>query len=54
MENDDNCDFKEKYKNELILLKNMGFNDEDNNIQALKLGSGNIQNAIELLVSMFN
>ena len=54
LENDDNCDFKEKYKNELILLKNMGFNDEDNNIQALKLGSGNIQNAIELLVSMYN
>ena len=43
MENVDKCDFKEKYRNELILLKNMWFNDEDNNLQALKLGSGNIQ-----------
>ena len=53
-ENDDNCDYKEKYKNELIQLNNMGYTDDDVNIQALKLNGGNIHNAIELLINMYN
>ena len=52
--NDDNSDYKEKYKNELIQLNNMGYTDDDVNIQALKLNGGNVQYAIELLVNMYN
>ena len=52
--NDDNCDYTEKYKNELIQLNNMGYTDDDVNIQALKLNGGNVQYAIELLVNMYN
>ena len=52
--NDDNCNYKEKYKNELIQLNNMGYTDDDVNIQALKLNGGNVQYAIELLVNMYN
>ena len=54
LENDESGDFKEKYKNELIQLKDMGYTDENINIQALKLNGGNIYNAIELLVNMYN
>ena len=54
LENDDNCDFKKKYEKELIQLKNMGYSDENVNIQALKLNGGNVHNAIELLVNMYN
>ena len=54
LENDDNGDFKEKYQNELIQLKDMGYTDENINIQALKLNGGNIHSAIELLVNMYN
>ena len=54
LENDDNCDFKTKYEEELIQLKNMGYTDENINIQALKLNGGNIHNAIELLINMYN
>ena len=53
-ENDDNCDFKKKYEKELIQLKNMGYTDENINIQALKLNGGNVHTAIELLVNMYN
>ena len=54
LENDDNCDFKKKYEKELIQLKNMGYSDENVNIQALKLNGGNVHNAIELLVNMYH
>jgi len=46
--------FKKKYEKELIQLKNMGYSDENVNIQALKLNGGNVHNAIELLVNMYN
>ena len=54
LENNNNLDFKEKYKNQLEQLKNLGYNDETINLQALKLNNGILQNAIELLVNMYN
>lgn len=44
-----NIDYKEKYKDQLIQLKDMGFNHEESNIQALKESNGNINNALEKL-----
>ena len=44
-----NIDYKEEYKDQLSQLKDMGFNNEENNIQALKESNGNINNAIEKL-----
>ena len=52
-ENHDNY-FKTKYKSELEQLKGMGYNEEILNIEALKLGDGNIQYAIEFLIKMYN
>ena len=43
----DKCDYKEKYKNELIQLKDMGFCNEKANIQILRVSAGNIRYAIE-------
>lgn len=43
--------FKVKYKDQLIQLKNMGFNDEDINLQVLKLYNGDINLALELLIN---
>ena len=54
LENDNNLDYKEKYKNQLEQLKNMGYNDENTNLEALKLNNGILQYAIELLVNMYN
>ena len=53
LENDDN-DFKEIYKSELAQLKEMGYIDEIINIEALKLGNGDIEYAIGYLVNMYN
>ena len=50
---DDN-DFKEKYKNELSQLEEMGYCDEIINIEALKLGGGNIEFAIGFLMNAYN
>ena len=50
---DDN-DFKEKYKNELSQLEEMGYCDEILNIEALKLGGGNIEFAIGFLMNAYN
>ena len=43
----DKCDYKEKFKKELIQLKDMGFSNEENNIQILRVSAGNIRYVIE-------
>jgi len=45
-------DIKEKYKNELDQLNDMGYSDEEINIQVLKECSGNLQYAIEKLINL--
>ena len=45
-------ELKEKFKNELTQLKDMGYCDEEINIQVLKECDGNIQYAIEKLVTL--
>ena len=47
---DNDIDYKEKYKEQLSLLKDMGFINEESNIQALKRSNGNINNALEKLL----
>ena len=51
---DNSFEIKEKYKNELVLLKDMGYNDEKLNIQVLNQCDGNTQDAIEILLNMYN
>ena len=51
---DDYNDFKEIYKSQLAQLKEMGYNDEIINIEALKLADGNIDFAIGFLLNMYN
>lgn len=46
-----NIDYKEKYKNELETLKNMGFDNEEKNLNALKACQGNVNFAVEKLLS---
>ena len=50
--NDPNVDYKEKYKDQLAQMKEMGFVNEETNIQVLKQCSGNVQFAIERLLNM--
>ena len=50
----DENDFKEKYKSELSQLEEMGYCDEIINIEALKLGGGNIEFAIGFLMNAYN
>jgi len=45
-----NIDYKEKYKDQLSQLKDMGFIKEEINIKALKQSDGNINNALEILL----
>lgn len=45
-DSNDNCDYKERFKNELIQLKEMGFKNEEKNIQILRVSGGNIKYAI--------
>ncbi len=52
MDNDEILNYKEKYKNELAQLNDMGYYDEEINIQILKQCSGNVQYAIEKLVNI--
>ena len=52
--NDANVDYKEKYKDQLAQMKDMGFINEEANIQVLKQCSGNVQFAVERLLSMFD
>ena len=42
--------YKEKYKDKLSQLKDMGFINEERNLQALKQSKGNFNNAIENLL----
>lgn len=42
----DYSDYKEKYKNELIHLKEMGFCNEEKNIRIIRVSAGNISYAI--------
>jgi ubiquilin len=48
----DNVDPKVKYANELESMKEMGFVNEETNIEALKSANGNVQAAIERLLNM--
>ena len=50
--NDANVDYKEKYKEQLVQMKDMGFVNEETNIQVLKQRSGNVQFAVERLLNM--
>ena len=50
--NDENVDYKEKYKDQLAQMKDMGFVNEETNIQVLKQCSGNVQFAVERLLNM--
>ena len=50
--NDGNVDYKEKYKDQLAQMKDMGFVNEETNIQVLKQCSGNVQFAVEKLLNM--
>ena len=47
-----NVNYKELYKEQLAQLKDMGFINEDANIEALKKCDGNVQFAVEKLLSM--
>ena len=48
--NEIDIDYKEKYKDQLSQLNDMGFIDEESNIQALKQCNGDINNALEKLL----
>ena len=43
-------DYKKEYKDQLSQLKDMGFTNEESNIQALKQSKGSTDNAIEILL----
>jgi len=49
-----NINYKEKYKDQLTQLKNMGFTNEEINIQALKQCNGNIENAFDKILEQNN
>ena len=51
--NDENVDYKEKYKEQLAQMEDMGFVNEETNYQVLKQCSGNVQFAVERLLNMF-
>jgi len=42
--------FKEKHKDKLSQLKDMGFFNEERNLQSLKQSKGNFNSAIEILL----
>lgn len=46
--------WKEKYQNELKTMKDMGFFNEDVNLEVLKETGGNVDFAVEKLLSRFN
>ena len=46
--------YKEKYKDQLTQLKNMGFTNAEINIQALKQCNGNIENALNKILEQNN
>ena len=48
-----NVDYKVLYKDQLNQMKDMGFVNEETNIEVLKKCDGNVQFAIERLLNMF-
>ena len=46
--------YKEEYKEQLSELRNMGFTDEEVNIQALKTSNGNIYRAVDKILEQNN
>jgi len=50
--NEIRIDYKEKYKEELSKLKNMGFKNDETSIQALEQFNGNIENAINKILDL--
>ena len=49
-----NIDYKGKYKEQLSQLRNMGFTNEEDNIQALKKSNGNIYSAVDKILEKNN
>jgi ubiquilin len=49
-----NIDYKEEYKEQLTQLRNMGFTNEEANIQALKKTNGNIDRAVDKILEENN
>ena len=49
-----NLAYKEEYKEQLSELRNMGFTDEEVNIQALKKSNGNIYRAVDKILEQNN
>lgn len=47
-----NVDFKEQYKSQLQQLKDMGFTNDDLNLEMLKKTYGNVDAAVERLLNM--
>jgi ubiquilin len=47
-----NVDYKDLYKDQLLKLKDMGFTNEEVNIDVLKKSGGNIDIAVEKLLNM--
>ncbi len=45
-------DYKDLYKDQLLKLKDMGFTNEEVNIDVLKKSGGNIDIAVEKLLNM--
>lgn len=46
---DPNVDYKEKYKDQIAQIKDMGIDDEEKIIDALKKCDGNVQYALNRL-----
>jgi ubiquilin len=47
-----NIDYKEQYKSQLQQLKDMGFTNDDLNLEMLKKTYGNVDAAVERLLNM--
>jgi len=52
--NEFDIDFKKEYKEQMSQLKNMGFTNEESNLQILWYFNGNIETAIEALLRLKN
>ncbi len=49
-----NTNLKELYKAQLEQLQNMGFTNENSNLNALKATGGDVEAAVERLLNMLN
>ena len=52
--NEFDIDFKKEYKEQMSQLKNMGFTNEESNLQILWYFNGNIETTIEALLRLKN